>query len=59
MPFWFDTINLRWSIGLNNINSGKVHDIHRYNVKIIGSDSKPVAYLDHHGPLYISRSHRL
>ena len=27
--------------------SGKVHDIHKYNVKIIGPDSKPVAYLDH------------
>ena len=34
-------------IGLNNIYSGKVHDIHKYNIKIIGSDSKPVAYLDH------------
>ena len=34
-------------IGLNNIYSGKVHDIHKYNVKIKGSDSKPVAYLDH------------
>ena len=33
--------------GLNNIYSGKVHDIHKYNVKIIGTDSKPVAYLDH------------
>ena len=33
--------------GLNNIYSGKVHVIHKYNVKIIGSDSKPVAYLDH------------
>ena len=28
------------------------HKIEQYNVKIIGSDSKPVAYLDHHGPLY-------
>ena len=28
--------------GLNNTYSGKVHDIHKYNVKIIGSDSKPV-----------------
>ena len=25
----------------------KVHDIHKYNVTIVGSDSKPVAYLDH------------
>ena len=33
--------------GLNNFYSGKVHDIHRYSVKILGSDSKPVAYLDH------------
>ena len=33
--------------GLNNINSGKVHNIHKYNVKIIESDSKPVAYIDH------------
>ena len=32
--------------GLDNIYSDKVHDIHKYNVKIIGSDSKPVAYLD-------------
>ena len=24
-----------------------MHEIHKYNVKIIGSDSKPVAYLDH------------
>ena len=31
---------------LNNIYSGKVHDIHKYKVKIIGSDSKLVAYLD-------------
>ena len=37
----------RYSVGLNNIYSGKVHDIHKYNVKIIGSDSKPVAYLVH------------
>ena len=37
-----------WRIlGLNNIYSDKVHDIHKYNVKIVGSDSKPVAYLDH------------
>ena len=35
------------TIGLNNIYSDKVHVIHRYNVKIVGSDSKPVAYLDH------------
>ena len=28
--------------GLNNIYSGKVHDVHKYNFKIIGSDSKPV-----------------
>ena len=35
------------SFGLNNIYSDKVHDIHKYNVKIVGSDSKPVAYLDH------------
>ena len=34
-------------IGLNNIYSDKVHDIHKYNIKIVGSDSKPVAYLDH------------
>ena len=34
-------------IGLNNIYSGKVHNIHKYNVKIIGYDSKPAAYLDH------------
>ena len=33
--------------GLNNIYSEKVHNIHKYNVKIVGSDSKPVAYLDH------------
>ena len=33
--------------GLSIIYSGKVHDIHKYNVKIKGSDSKPVAYLDH------------
>ena len=32
--------------GLNNIYSGKVHDIHKYSVKKKGSDSKPVAYLD-------------
>ena len=32
--------------GLNNIYSDKVHDIHKYNVKIVGSDSKPVAYLE-------------
>ena len=37
----------KFQIGLNNIYSGKVHDIHKYNVKIIGSDCKPVAYLDH------------
>ena len=41
------TVNHRVGIGLNNIFSDKVHDIHRYNVKIVGSDSKPVAYLDH------------
>ena len=35
------------AVGLNNIYSDKVHDIHKYNVKIVGSDSKPVAYLDH------------
>ena len=34
-------------LGLNNIYSDKVHVIHKYNVKIVGSDSKPVAYLDH------------
>ena len=34
-------------IGLNNIYSGKMHDILKYNVKIIGSDSKSVAYLVH------------
>ena len=28
--------------GLNNIYSDNVHDIHKYNVKIVGSDSKPV-----------------
>ena len=33
-------------LGLNNIYSDKVQDIHKYNVKIVGSDSKPVAYLD-------------
>ena len=33
--------------GLNNIYSSKLHDVHKYNVKIKGSDSKPVAYLDH------------
>ena len=33
--------------GLNNIYSDKVHDIQKYNIKIVGSDSKPVAYLDH------------
>ena len=37
----------RAHLGLNNIYSDKVHDIHKYNVKIVGSDSKPVAYLDH------------
>ena len=25
----------------------KVNDIHKYNVKMVGSDSKPVVYLDH------------
>ena len=35
------------ALGLNNIYSDKVHEIHKYNVKIVGSDSKPVAYLDH------------
>ena len=40
------TTNLQY-FGLNNIYSDKVHDIHKYNVKIVGSDSKPVAYLDH------------
>ena len=35
------------NFGLNNIYSDKVHDTHKYNVKIVGSDSKPVAYLDH------------
>ena len=35
------------TFGLNNIYSDNVHDIHKYNVKIVGSDSKPVAYLDH------------
>ena len=29
------------AFGLNNIYSDKVHDIHKYNVKIVGSDSKP------------------
>ena len=29
------------------LHSGKVHDIHKYNVMIIGPYSKPVAYLDH------------
>ena len=38
---------LYYYFGLNNIYSDKVHDIHKYNVKIVGSDSKPVAYLDH------------
>ena len=32
--------NIIFLFGLNNIYSGKVHDIHKYNVKIIGSDSK-------------------
>ena len=47
--FWVlkRTLSLRQFFGLNNIYSGKVHDIHKYNVKIIGSDGKPVAYLDH------------
>ena len=40
LPFYFQ-------VGLNNIYSEKVHDIHKYNVKIVGSDSKRVAYLDH------------
>ena len=30
-----------------HIYSDKVHDIHKYNVNIVGSDSKSVAYLDH------------
>ena len=34
-------------IGLTKIYSDKVHAIHKYNVKILGPDSKPVAYLDH------------
>ena len=47
-------INLKtFYIGLNNIYSDKVHDIHKYNVKIVGSDSKPVAYLDHLLELFI------
>ena len=33
--------------GLNNIYSDKMHVIHKYKVKIVGSESKPVAYLDH------------
>ena len=47
--FWCHQNIWKWydCIGLNNIYSDKVHDIHKYNVKIIGSDSKPVAYLDH------------
>ena len=36
-----------FDIGLNNIYSGKVYDINKYNVMVIGSDSKPMAYLDH------------
>ena len=32
---------------INNIHSSNVNDIHKYNVKIIGPDSKPVAYIDH------------
>ena len=45
---WLERVQLRKRFfGLNNIYSDKVHDIHKYNVKIIGSDSKPVAYLDH------------
>ena len=43
----FLSISSSICFGLNNIYSDKVHDIHKYNVKIIGSDSKPVAYLDH------------
>ena len=30
--------------GLNNIYSDKVHDIHEYNVKIVGSGSKQVRF---------------
>ena len=44
---WRPTKNnsvLAGRFGLNNIYSDKVHDIHKYNVKIVGSDSKPVAY---------------
>ena len=43
---FYGVLGLR-NFGLNNIYSDKVHDIHKYNVKIVGSDSKPVAYLDH------------
>ena len=42
LPEFFDIE----ALGLNNIYSDKVHDIHKYNVKIVVSDSKPVAYLD-------------
>ena len=42
-----DSISGLTMFGLNNIYSDKVHEIHKYNVKIVGSDSKPVAYLDH------------
>ena len=47
---YYDKMLIRFKkfFGLNNIYSGKVHDIHKYNVKIIGSDSKSVTYLDHH-----------
>ena len=47
LPFQFMSylplIDLKNGFGLNNIYSDKVHDIHKYNVKIVGSDSKPVA----------------
>ena len=43
----FQQCGILTSVGLKYIYSGKVHAIHEYNVKIIGSDNKPVAYLDH------------
>ena len=43
--FNFEIVNFPF-LGLNNIYSDNVHDIHKYNVKRVGSDSKPVAYLD-------------
>ena len=36
-----------YTFGLNNNYSGKVHDIHKCNVKTIGSDIEPVVYSDY------------